>query len=662
MDTKKFLLFKNSYFVFLLASMNEFFFINMSRALGFFWVFVSKFIFRLQGNENCANESGFDVFKEKQSIESTDNEHRDRENGLMAASSKYEFSGRADISGFIEEPKTEGFTLLEFYRGSGDIAESAQTNSPEHKLGRDNRVNGETGSLVESHVFGKITEEQEKEANTVFEGKTEDSVEEEAGDSVEKEAGDSIESFVIEKKLRKKEHRIGEDDPVEDQRSENSVQGMEKHEEENEEKRDVVEVKTEASVLTSSINSDDQVTFSPGNSNENVEMDECVESNPQVENSSIANEGSDDDEDDSPEVQQLKMQFKLARTGGLPTISEDSEFSKMIEELQPLKIDVKLDHIADIQKVYKSYSDRMRKLDILNSQTKHAISLLQLNDPVRIIAKSSAMATSLLTKNIWPFKQQRPETDRTVKLIRDLHRDLEIVYVGQTCLSWEILCWQHGKLQELLQHDAQGIHRFIDVTAEFQFFQVLVHRFLENEPFQGMPRVENYVKSRYLLPKFLQVPKIKGNKGTRVEEEDASAMLTEIVEESMQVFWEFLRADKDETSLSLKGPQQRQVAPQDPLDLGLLMEVQRHLQNKEKRLKEIMRITNCIVNKLQKQQRTALDHAVFIAQVELKLVSRVLNMSKLTTDHLVWCHEKLEKMRFRSRKLEIEPSMLLFPC
>lgn len=307
------------------------------------------------------------MFKEKQIIECPENENRESENGLMAASSKYEFFCRTDISGFIEEQKRESFTLLEFYRGSGDIAESAQTNSPEHELGRYGSVNGETGSLVESHVFGKIREEQEMEANTVFEEKTEDSVEE--------EAGDSIESFIIEKKLKKQEPRIEEDDPVEDKRSEYSVQSMEKHEEK-EEKRDAVEVKTEASVLTYSINSDDQVTFSPWDCNEYVEMDEYVESNPQVKYSSVENEGSDD-EDDGPELKQLKMQLKLDRTGGLPTISEDSEFSKMVEELQPLEIDVNLDHIADIQKVYKSYSDRMRKLDILNSQTKHAISKKQ---------------------------------------------------------------------------------------------------------------------------------------------------------------------------------------------------------------------------------------------------------------------------------------------
>uniref|UniRef100_A0A2P2PU29 Uncharacterized protein n=1 Tax=Rhizophora mucronata TaxID=61149 RepID=A0A2P2PU29_RHIMU len=37
-------------------------------------------------------------------------------------------------------------------------------------------------------------------------------------------------------------------------------------------------------------------------------------------------------------------------------------------------------------------------------------------------------------------------------------------------------------------------------------------------------------------------------------------------------------------------------------------------------------------------------------------------MSKLTTDQLIWCHEKLEKINFYHKKVFLEPSFLLFPC
>jgi hypothetical protein len=77
-------------------------------------------------------------------------------------------------------------------------------------------------------------------------------------------------------------------------------------------------------------------------------------------------------------IEQLKMELRNARTGGLPTIleEEEPESPNMIEGLKPLKIDVKFefkDRMEEIQKVYKSYAERMRKLDMLNSQAMHAI-------------------------------------------------------------------------------------------------------------------------------------------------------------------------------------------------------------------------------------------------------------------------------------------------
>ena len=58
----------------------------------------------------------------------------------------------------------------------------------------------------------------------------------------------------------------------------------------------------------------------------------------------------------------------------------------------------------------------------------------------------------------------------------------------------------------------------------------------------------------------------------------SSEMLTDIIEESMHVFWEFLCADKDEANATSKTPQQAQVAPHDPIDLELLMDVRTDLQ------------------------------------------------------------------------------------
>ena len=98
-----------------------------------------------------------------------------------------------------------------------------------------------------------------------------------------------------------------------------------------------------------------------------------------------------------------------------------------------------------------------------------------------------------------------------LKFVQELHGDLELVYVGQVCLSWEILCWQHKRVQVLKQCDSQWPRSYNLVAGDFQLFQVLMQRFLEDEPFQG-PRIQNYVKNRCVIRNLLQVPVIKGNK------------------------------------------------------------------------------------------------------------------------------------------------------
>lgn len=76
-------------------------------------------------------------------------------------------------------------------------------------------------------------------------------------------------------------------------------------------------------------------------------------------------------------VQQMKMELKNCTIRGLPTISEECETPKIAQDLKPLQIDHKIqykDIMDEIHKFHKSYADKMRKLDILNFQTLHAIS------------------------------------------------------------------------------------------------------------------------------------------------------------------------------------------------------------------------------------------------------------------------------------------------
>lgn len=98
------------------------------------------------------------------------------------------------------------------------------------------------------------------------------------------------------------------------------------------------------------------------------------------------------------------------------------------------------------------------------------------------------------------------------RFIKELRSDLEVVYVGQMCLSWEFLHWQYIRALNNLWDSQRphGIHQYNEVSEEFQQFMVLMLRFIEDESFQGT-RVQHYIKCRCDFRSLLQVPVIKGN-------------------------------------------------------------------------------------------------------------------------------------------------------
>ncbi|KAG9155544.1 hypothetical protein Leryth_009955 [Lithospermum erythrorhizon] len=394
------------------------------------------------------------------------------------------------------------------------------------------------------------------------------------------------------------------------------------------------------------------------------------------ENNSWGSDSGDEDEVDILKqhqnlVQQMKMEMRYSKVKGLPTISEDCESPKSVEDMKPLKIYEKFefkDCMAEIQKFYKSYAEKMRKLDVLNYQKLHAISFLQLKDSEVFMAEHKS-SNSLIPK-IWPCKMQRIYADSTHKLLGETYQDLELVYIGQVCHTWEILNWQYAKAKELLEHDSQGYRSYNKVATEFQQFQVLMERFVEDEPFQGNGgRIQHYVKNRCVLRSLLHVPMIKDDslqdrKAIGGEEQNIISVteLAKIIKQSMEVFWEFLSCEKGEPKMIQKAAQVSEVDIHDPEAAKHLMDTKLALQQKERKLKDILRSTNGIVKKFQKCKKGGQNHALFTSQVELKLVSRVLSLSRLTTDQSMWCQRKLDNISFLGRKVHVEPSFWLFPC
>ncbi|CAL9083288.1 unnamed protein product [Musa textilis] len=368
-------------------------------------------------------------------------------------------------------------------------------------------------------------------------------------------------------------------------------------------------------------------------------------------------------------IEQLRLELRGERDIGMPTIVEESESPKTVDEPKPsTTIDESLppppheDPVDELHKSHKSYRERMRKLDVFNHQKMYAIGFLQLKDPLKSVKPRS----SILSQSFRSIRRKL-SADPTDKFIKEIHGDLEMLYVGQTCLSWEFLRWQYEKARKLFESDACGNHYYDQVAEEFQQFQVIIQRFVENKPFRG-PMLAHFVRNQCVLRSLLQVPLIREDLEEKMEDRQkvnrvtTSESIEEIMEESLRIFWEFVKADKDATPWILRGFVSSHAELQDPSDFDLMEVVRSDLRRKEKKLREMLGTGNCIINKLKKPKEDGSNQDLFFAKVDLKLVGRVLRMSKVKTDQLVWCHRKLSNIKFVETRIYREPSFLLFPC
>jgi hypothetical protein len=160
--------------------------------------------------------------------------------------------------------------------------------------------------------------------------------------------------------------------------------------------------------------------------------------------------------------------------------------------------------------------------------------------------------------------------------LRDPFPDLERAYVAQVCLTWEALNWNYTSFRRHNGVDGNIAARCCParVAQEFQQFQVLLHRFIENEPYEYGRRPEVYARMKNSTPKLLLVPEFRGYSNcallclllTRIscgndtwlttvidrcaEEEDekddliSAVQFLLILEDSIRTFMTFLRVDK----------------------------------------------------------------------------------------------------------------------
>jgi len=96
--------------------------------------------------------------------------------------------------------------------------------------------------------------------------------------------------------------------------------------------------------------------------------------------------------------------------------------------------------------------------------------------------------------------------------LRDPYPELERAYVAQVCLTWEALNWNYTSFRRHNGSDGNIAARCCParVAQEFQQFQVLLHRFIENEPYECGRRPEVYARIKNSTPKLLLVPEFRG--------------------------------------------------------------------------------------------------------------------------------------------------------
>ena len=92
----------------------------------------------------------------------------------------------------------------------------------------------------------------------------------------------------------------------------------------------------------------------------------------------------------------------------------------------------------------------------------------------------------------------------------DPYQILETAYVAHVSLSWEAIHCTYMHLSLILAAQPENPTTYSCAAQAFQQFQVLLQRFVENEPFEQGSRVEIYARSRSSLSKLLQVPTFQG--------------------------------------------------------------------------------------------------------------------------------------------------------
>ncbi|KAL6496860.1 hypothetical protein OROGR_028789 [Orobanche gracilis] len=312
--------------------------------------------------------------------------------------------------------------------------------------------------------------------------------------------------------------------------------------------------------------------------------------------------------------------------------------------------------------VYDIYSERMLFFDRSNSQQLLQVashSVLSTPSPRSASKKLGSPFGCLSLKKI---DAPEEETEHLQQPVNDPYQDLETAYVGQVCLTWEALHCQYTQLSQKIACQHESPASYSHSAQQFQQFQVLLQRFIENELFEMGSRPEIYARTRKSLPKLLQVPKVQAFEEKNTGGGEASDLvvlgtdLIRVIESSILCFRQFIKMDKKKSGgvRGIFGSQNQMATP--------FQQVQSSLEKKAMKVKELWKRSRSYYKK-KSWPTAAEDVEILLGLIDVKVVARVLRMSRISKQEWFWCEEKMKKLCLSNgNKFQRDPSPVLFPC
>ncbi|KAI3773340.1 hypothetical protein L1987_47865 [Smallanthus sonchifolius] len=396
------------------------------------------------------------------------------------------------------------------------------------------------------------------------------------------------------------------------------------------------------------------------------------DANVNVNANANANAAEADEDDDDFIMNEVKRRLKeLRRNSFMVLIPEEETCPEEEEEMEmELEGEASSNEWRDVEEegrrlwscfgaFYDKYCERMLFFDRLTTQLLKEIGTFSYS---LLSGPSTPPPRSVSNKFTSPLrclslkKIQQPEAAEDEQ--NDPYLDLETSYVSQLCSTWEAL---HCQYTQLAACQSENSKCYNHSAQQFQQFQVLLQRFIENEPFERGLRPEIYARTRSSFPKLLQVPNISGQE---MPDEESDMLvrapdLMRIIESSILTFQMFIKMDNKKKSNGVRnvfgGQAQSQMTTP-------LQQVQSSLEKRKVKLKELWKKRKG--GKKNEWPATQEEVDLLLGLIDGKVTSRVLRMAKISKEQLFWSEEKIKKLDLSAAtgKLQRDPSPILFPC